>query len=164
MKADQVPNDGQSAGGEPLHSPPSPGAPAPNAEPTANKPPVSWKRRLKNGLKFTLMGLLAYVILVSVAHPVFVLFWRFLPLFVLAALGGLGVYLMRRRWRQGKGPSRKAAVYLSLAYLLFFAVVTFNNIATDVIRWQMAQALDPEVLNAIPDSRDNRFVARPTAS
>lgn len=124
----------------------------------------SFFKRFKRWSLITLGILIGYVLLVAIAHPVFVLAWQYLPIIVGVLLIPAAVLGIRALDRRGKAPSRKALVVSSLVYVAFLAWVVTANVSQTIIQWQMASSLDPIAIGELPQTRDNRIVARSTAA
>lgn len=153
--ADQTPNKDAQSGGNAAAGPQNQGASA------GGKP--SKGRRFMRWVKIGILALVAFLVLTAVAQPVLVLAFRFLPIIILALAGIGGAILVARRWRAGRGPSRRAATLMAVLWLVFTGGVCVTNLTPSIVQWQMAQALHEEALSVLPHSHDSRFVARQTA-
>ncbi len=132
------------------------------AAPVKERP--SFGKRLKRWAGYGLIGLLAYVLLTALAHPVLVFVWHYLPIFVAVGLLPAGIFAARALSKRGKTLSRKAVSITFVVYLALLGWVVTANVSPTVIHWQMASSLDPLNLDQVPHTRDNRIVARSTAA
>lgn len=124
----------------------------------------SFFKRAKRWTLFAVLGLLGYVLLAAIAHPVLVLAWQYLPIIIGVLLVPAAAFGIRALARYDRAPSRKAIVISSLVYTVFFAWVVAANVSQTIIQWQMASSLDPIAIDQLPQTRDNRIVARSTAA
>jgi len=168
--------NGVSAGGKPADAPAgavakvdlSKGTAGADVRPKSSVPAKPERpgffKRAKRWSLYTLGALIGYVLLVALAHPLFVLAWQYLPIIVGVLLIPAAVIGVRALDRRGRAPSRKALVITSLVYTAFLGWVVTANVSQTIIQWQMASALDPIAIEQLPQTRDNRIVARSTAA
>lgn len=127
------------------------------------KPRPSVFRRVTRWVKIALLALVGYVLVAAIAHPLLVLAWRFLPVIVVASSLAAIVYFARRRHAKGAPLSGKTLTLTGFAYVAVLSLVVGANFSDTIIRWQMASTLDPQTVEQLPATRDNRIVARTTA-